>query len=93
MSIAAWTPNQPVERMAAGERLAQFRGPEAAAIAHFFRSAGTMNPNAERNGGPKRWFLKVLLLLAAIAIYVAMVYPIARALHHARQQQQPGRKW
>jgi len=39
MSIAAWTPNQPVERMAAGERLAQFRGPEAAAIAHFFRWA------------------------------------------------------
>jgi hypothetical protein len=37
MSIAAWTPNQPGERMAAGERLAQFRGPEAAAIAHFFR--------------------------------------------------------
>jgi len=29
--------NQPGERMAAGERLAQFRGPEAAAIAHFFR--------------------------------------------------------
>ena len=35
MSIAAWTPNQPGERMAAGERLAQFRGPGAAAIAHF----------------------------------------------------------
>ena len=52
-----------------------------------------MNPDPERKLRAKRWLLRVLLLLVLIALYVAMVYPIARALHHARQQQQPGRKW
>jgi hypothetical protein len=50
-----------------------------------------MKPEPEKKKSRRKWLLMILLVLAVFATYLALVYPVAKAVRAARDQQRLNR--